>query len=803
MQRAHRLLVLASIFLAPALSQAATAFTVRTNDGLGLGLDAHGVLQEVTAGGAALPLLGPGGFFVSEVTGADVPLPMDGATRSGTPLLGIASQTGANEITISGILDAPGISFTAVITGGPALHVSLHIGSTRAVDRAFVAYFRVPVNGAGGTWSTGIDDARTLGTGRAYDSFGWFQNYRTTTSASPLAVVTLGGNGLALAIPPTAPAIYRLTYQPPYGFQVEWEVGAAPDTTAFPQAAQVEALLYAAAPPWGYRAALKRLYLLFPDLWTKRAQDGSWYLDEGGLTSIANPEDFAIRFSETNDWRSGFTTSHGIYALKYTEPWSDHLETDPSGLRTWAQDTAANASAKTLISKGEPRLVTAQAALLSGVIGRDGQYAGWSDPANFTDAEGTLRYILNPDVQIPNWLGFTASAAGLTNPLNREQAVEAYEAFRRWGVQPSSAADVYDGIYLDSTNTTGNGWTGWHFFNFRREHFATTSVPLVFDPQTGKVALSQALSSLAAMRRIADLLHGRGEIVMANGLPDPFIFSTGAFCDFVSPGEGYDGTLSVLREVRAASYAKPIAYLYNSAVTDQQFQHAMLYAVFPGGAGISGNRTAYQRWAPIMMEIGGAGWEPLTFARSDDPRVLVERYGRLDRGALHFVVHRESGGTAASNLLLEKATLGIGADVQIAVRDVASGAAMTAVDNGDTLSLPLRLALEQSAVLALTAVSGTPGPTAGETLPSDPPPSGGGGSDGGVSDGGGGGSGGGGAVDAGSGRLPAGDGSGSPPVAASAVGSGCSTGAAGPGVFGLLALAFAFRRRRGRSTLSA
>src|SRR5439155_260952 len=99
----------------------------------------------------------------------------------------------------------------------------------------------VPVKGAGGTWSTGIDDARTLGTGRAYDSFGWFQNYRTTTSASPLAVVTLGGNGLALAIPPTAPAIYRLTYQPPYGFQVEWEVGAAPDTTAFPQAAQVGA----------------------------------------------------------------------------------------------------------------------------------------------------------------------------------------------------------------------------------------------------------------------------------------------------------------------------------------------------------------------------------------------------------------------------------------------------------------------------------------------------------------------------------------------------------------------------------
>src|SRR5437764_2503702 len=211
MQRTCRLLVLASILLTPALSQAATAFQVQTNDGLALGLDAFGAIQAVAAGGAALPLLGPGGFFVSEVTGADVPLPMDGAPRSGTPLLGVASQTGANEIMVSGILDAPGISFTAVITGGPALHVSLQIGSTRGVDRAFVAYFRVPVNGAGGTWSTGIDDARTLGTGRAYDSFDWFQNYRTTTSASPVVVRTLGGNSTAPAIPPTAPRNYRLT----------------------------------------------------------------------------------------------------------------------------------------------------------------------------------------------------------------------------------------------------------------------------------------------------------------------------------------------------------------------------------------------------------------------------------------------------------------------------------------------------------------------------------------------------------------------------------------------------------------
>ena len=815
MLRTLRLLALGSVFLFPALSQAATAFSVQTNDGLALGLDAQGAIQSVSVNGTALPLLGAGGFYVSEVLATDTPLPMDGATRAGTAVLGVATATGANEVTVSGILDALGLSFTAVITGGPALHVSLHITSTRSGDRAFVAYFRVPVDGAGDTWATALDNARTVGTSRVYDSFNWFHSYRTTTSASPLATLTTPAGTLALAIPPTAPSIYRLTYQPPYGFQVEWEVGTAPEPSAFPLGASVEALLYLGDASWGYRAALKRLYLLYSDLWTKRALDGTWYLDQGGLTSISNPEDFAIRFSETTAWVNSYTKAHGVYAMKYTEPWNDHLETDPTGLQTWAQDNSTNANTQTAVSKGEPREVTAQAALLSGVIGRDGLYAGWSDPADFTDppccgASQLWRYVLNPDVNIPNWLGFTSVAVGLPHPDNREQAVEEYEDFRQWGVQPTSSSQVYDGVYLDSTNTTGSGWAGWHFFNFRRQHFASASVPLVFDPQSGKVALSQAVSSISAMKRITDMLHAKGEIVMANGMPDPWIFNTGAFCDFVSPGEGYDGTLSILRAVRAASYDKPISYLYNSGVTDQQFQHSLLLGIFPGGAGLSQNRTVYQRWTPIMMEVTGAGWEPLTFAHSDDSGVLVERYGRLDQGKLHFVAHRESGSTTTSHVIMEKSTLGIGAGVTVTARDLVSGSAIPVTDNGDTVQVALSLALEQSAALVVTAASGTPGPTAGETLPPDPPPPSGGGSDAGSgnppppADGGtttpppaDGGT----VADAGGdadGGTPPPDQSGSPPPVATAStgGGGCSTGGGGTSFLALAGLALAFGRRR-------
>lgn len=822
MRKTLRLIGTLAILLAPALTRAApVALTVQTWDGLTLGLDAQGAIQSVSMNGTQLPVLGAGGFFISEVLASQTPLPYDGSTRAGTAMLGVASATGDNQVTVSGIMDALGVSFTAVITGGPALDVKLNVTSTRSADRAFVAYFRVPVNGAGGTWATAMDNARTVGTSRIYDSFDWFHAYRTSTSASSVATMTVAGTAMTLAMPPASPFVYRLTYQPPYGFQVEWEFGVAPEPSAFPLGANLEALLYTSDPAWGYRAAIKRLYLLYPDMWTKRAQDGTWFLDEGGLTSISVPEDFALKYSETNDWDSTYTKTHGIYSMKYTEPWNDHLETDPTTLQTWAQDNSTNATAKTMISKGEPREVTAQAALLSGVIGRDGQYAGYSDPTYFTDPSGNHRYVLNPDVGIPNWLGFTANAVGLAHPDNREQAVEDYEIYRRWGVLPTSPSQVYDGVYLDSTNTTGSGWAGWHLFNFRRQHFGSTSVPLSFDPQSAKVALTQALSSVAAMKRITDMMHARGEITMANGMPDPWIFSTGAMNDFVSPGEGYDGTLSLLREVRAASYNKPMAYLYNSSVTSAQFQHAMLYAVFPGGAGVSGNRSVYQQWAPVMKEVAAAGWEPLTFAASDDSGVLVERYGRLDAGTLHFVAHRESGSTGTVHLTLDKASLGIGSGVTLSARDIAASRSLNLVDNGTTISIGFSLVLESSAVLAITAAGGTPGPTAGETLPPAPVVTGGGG--------GGGDTGGGGSTADGGTTTPPGDDAGAgggdtgggtivgggntggntstgpadggttvsvqpPPVKAAT--TGCSTAGGGMSFLALIGLALAFRRRR-------
>ncbi|MHB8874521.1 MAG: hypothetical protein ACYC8T_12605 [Myxococcaceae bacterium] len=710
-----------STLLFTPVSLAAPALSVRTNDGLSLGLDARGAIQQVSVDGTPLPLLGDGGFFISEVTAAQAPLPMDGATRPGAAVLGTATSTGPNEITVTGHVEVLAADFTAVIRGGAALRMTAHLSSNRTGDRAFVIYFRVPVAAEGWKWSGALDASRVLAAGdRGYDEFHWWKDYRTTTSASPVVAINSNTAGLALVIPPTTPTIYRITHQAPYGFQAEWEVGLADEPTRFRNSADVEALLYRVDPKWGYRSALKRLYMLYPKLWTKRALDGSWYIDQSSLSSVENPQDFAMRFSETMTWANSINRDHGIYALRYVEPWNDHIFEGLDVLRAWAADSPDN-QLNTYMAKGEPRQVTAQSALLSGVIGRDGQYAGVNDPANFTDQEGSHRYVQNPDWEIPNFLGFSGNSIDVGRVLNRGQAVEEYEITRQWGKKPASADLIYDGLYLDSTNTSGVGWAGWHMFNFRREHFATTESPLVFDPQSGKVALSQALSGMKSVRRMVELSHGAGKLVMSNGLPDPHTFWTGAWTDFLAPGEGFHMGLDEVRATRVANYTKPMAFLNNSNVTATQFAHSLLYACFPGGAGQNQNRGVYKTWAPILLQVAAAGWEPLTFAHSTDPGVLVERYGRLDRGTLHLVAHRESGSGAASKLVIDKASMGIGEGVKLAGHDLVSNRPLALEDLGATLELPVQLEDEQSVAVRLTVTAGAAGITEGESLPPPAP----------------------------------------------------------------------------------
>lgn len=88
----------------------------------------------------------------------------------------------------------------------------------------------------------------------------------------------------------------------------------------------------------------------------------------------------------------------------------------------------------------------------------------------------------------------------------------------------------------------------------------------------------------------------------------------------------------------------------------------------------------------MIQALSAAGWEPVTYARSDNPKVYVERFGRPG-GPLYLTVFNDSPQMRRARITVE-ATLLRGAR-QIEAREVLSGTrlALTRTRAGATLRL--------------------------------------------------------------------------------------------------------------------
>jgi hypothetical protein len=331
------------------------------------------------------------------------------------------------------------------------------------------------------------------------------------------------------------PRLFRIVYEKPYGFSIEFDLGLTARTLKFPNEATARFLLYRHDPRWGIRSAQERYLRFFPEWYarTPKAPDGLW------VTAIPkdlkDPEDFGITYFETYDWSKPYSRQHGILHMKYTEPWCDHIHDDWSAIKGRA-DPASKGHPKS-IAKGQPDFVQSRAALASAVLDRDGKpQAFWSkqrggdDGTSDGDGYGPdlNRYITNPSLDVPvpgdnadggklcaeDWLAGKAGGPleamsrlyrrdGNHPWYNRGQSVYGWELYKQWGREPdlSNVDNRYEGLYYDST---GNFWSGWHLFNFNPDHIAVTKFPRASTTRRGgrrSTTASAASSSCASARR--------------------------------------------------------------------------------------------------------------------------------------------------------------------------------------------------------------------------------------------------------------------------------------------------------------
>jgi hypothetical protein len=82
----------------------------------------------------------------------------------------------------------------------------------------------------------------------------------------------------------------------------------------------------------------------------------------------------------------------------------------------------------------------------------------------------------------------------------------------------------------------------------------------------------------------------------------------------------------------------------------------MFYGTFYWLSNLS--REIYDRWVPLTARLAEAGWEPITHAHTAGP-VMIERFGRIEDGSLHFTLRNDTDQPHAVEVHLDAVGLGL------------------------------------------------------------------------------------------------------------------------------------------------
>ena len=531
-----------------------------------------------------------------------------------------------------------------------------------AQDRALQVYYTLPIHAPGWWWHDDIRSRRRIEGDAVYA-----HNTRSAShevSLYPFSAVNDDRTGLALAAPMDWPRMERRQYSLGRGFGTSVDLGLSSRTTKLGAGRATFAFaIYRIDPEWGFRSAAERYYRVFPHLFTKRVEREGCWLFPVRPREIPQPEDFGLTFWEgfSNDPKErAYAREHGIYILSYIRPrqmsqalrgvkdrsaMPSHDEMR-SLLRSWAEDKSS-----TLKWNRGPRHEVAQAVLNSLPEKADGRA-----PFHFSHYDVWAHvWLVNTDPDVP--------------------APNCALACKRYKIDP--VLPHADGIYVDNVFVAGHE-------NYRHSHLAQADVPLSFSMETGRPVLLGAMSFYEFLAWLSDYMHKQGKLVQFNTEERAYRFY-GHLADVLGQEVGsLTGGPRRLHEVetdavcnlrRTYAYHKPLTNLlqegdFRSPVppltqgqVEQYLKHQTFYGFYPGIATAGGeerpgyrgwkryfrspeqferDRGLFKKYIPVIRRINRAGWEPVTYAHSSEPKIALERFGSWEAGDLHFTLRNQS-----------------------------------------------------------------------------------------------------------------------------------------------------------------
>jgi hypothetical protein len=629
-----------------------------TRDGLTLTLRDN-TISSLRAGGKELAGSAPSGFLARDFAADSDAFTF---TNGACPELGLTIEANfhaaKDRITIDG-----------------------RVADTTGRDRAITLLFALPLDATGWQWG---DDARTSRTIQGNGEFANTINLRSGANGKmslyPLAALWSEGQGLAMGLDMDHPAQYRLVYHAgTKQFFIAYDFGLTKDTATCHSGAKFRFVLYSFDPRWGFRAALQRYYELFPQHFVKRVtREGVW-MPFADVAAVPGFEDFGFAFQEGGG-NVAFDDQHEIASFVYVEPTSHWLAMPRETPRTY--ESAMDIVRKDLAGARDQQAADmAAATLTSSIENADGRFflylvkAPWCDGGVFA---------LNPDPAIPTTLKEPFNKAlvmsnTIAAAFKRSEPKQPPPAPQPSTLNPKPLLPGLDGVYLDSLEMSSGE------LNYRRDHFRTATVPLVFDRE-GRPCQLMIFNTWMFERDIATQMHSRGKLLFANAVlwqfafPAPLLDVLGTEVNWQPRGEYQPDSDAIMNFRRAMCRQKPYCLLMNTdyarftpELVERYFQRCLFYGIWPGffdeeaaskdpywGSArkwYERDRPLFRKYIPLLRRLTAAGWQPLTHATCSNSQILVERFGPGPDGRVCLALLNSSGAMQSGSVVVDSNVL--------------------------------------------------------------------------------------------------------------------------------------------------
>lgn len=572
---------------------------------------------------------------------------------------------------------------------------SLTVRNALGAPRALTLYYCERFEPSGAVWYEDIRSSWAVDAGQECANLEQVPNQGATGTLSiyPFACVTNAKTGLMLGVPASSgPAVSRLFYSAPAKAMVAaFDVALVPgtkhnQTTVAVQSKKIK-------PAWGFRQAAAEYYAMNSRAFARRATAEGIWMPFTDPSTIPNVRDFGVAYHE-GDNSVESDARLGILSFRYTEPMTWWMPMPEGMPRTYAE---ALALTNRHLSSGDPELRSwAQALKNSGSYDPNGNYNVEFQNQPWTN--GAV-WVLNPNPYLPRPNGEATKASLSYTP---EMADRLYQR-------------PLNGEYLDSIE----GWAD--YLDYRPEAIAYGSYAPTFANDTFRPAVPIWFAARDFAAMVSADLRSRGKLLMANYTPwrlhtfMPLLDVAGTETNWHVDGVWQPDSDAIMNLRRTLSYRKPYLLLQNTDFDsfgldklERYLQRSMFYAIYPSMFShnaaekvywenptlYEAGRPLFKKYIPVIQRLSGAGWEPITLAKTSDPKVYVERYG----GRL-FTVFNDSGRASEATVAFD-ASLFSGKLKRATAVSAITGKALGTLDQ-TRRTLTLRLAPEECAVVEL------------------------------------------------------------------------------------------------------